>query len=131
MEAFSQALAAEDSLETESIDAPDSPLVSPGSRSLSRTASIRQIGRIRKVSAVSDFAPVHVKVKKRRKGQNAHVKRQEWLFLLVRWPLLVRDPGCSTYIAVSDSSIPLFPPDIDICVHKLGVLLLHRDTSMC
>ncbi|KAI0068836.1 patatin-domain-containing protein [Artomyces pyxidatus] len=44
--------------------------------------------RIRKVSALSDFAPVNVKVKKRKKGSNVHHKSQEWLFLLLRWPLL-------------------------------------------
>ncbi|KAI0053533.1 patatin-domain-containing protein [Auriscalpium vulgare] len=43
--------------------------------------------RIRKVSALSDFAPVNMKVKRRKKGSTAE-KRQEWLYLLVRWPLL-------------------------------------------
>lgn len=45
--------------------------------------------RIRKVSALSDFAPVNLKVKKRRKKERSHDKRRDWLFLLLRWPLLV------------------------------------------
>lgn len=61
--------------------------------------SMHSIGRapprIRKVSALSDFAPVNVRVKKRRKGAELHDKRQEWLFLLLRWPLLVRNERLS------------------------------------
>ncbi|PFH52754.1 hypothetical protein AMATHDRAFT_139236 [Amanita thiersii Skay4041] len=44
--------------------------------------------RIRKVSALSDFAPVNLKVKRRRKRGKDHEKRKDWLFLLLRWPLL-------------------------------------------
>ncbi|KZT66024.1 patatin-domain-containing protein [Daedalea quercina L-15889] len=44
--------------------------------------------RVRKISALSDFAPVNVKVKKRRKPSQTQHKRQEWLYILVRWPLL-------------------------------------------
>lgn len=43
--------------------------------------------RIRKVSALSDFAPVNLKVKRRRHRDKVQ-KKQDWLFLLVRWPLL-------------------------------------------
>jgi hypothetical protein len=44
--------------------------------------------RIRKVSAMSDFAPVNIKVNKRRKGTGSPQKKQEWLYILLRWPLL-------------------------------------------
>ncbi|EMD40725.1 hypothetical protein CERSUDRAFT_111304 [Gelatoporia subvermispora B] len=63
--------------------------------------------RIRKVSAMSDFAPINLRVKRqvsppgavhtgplstrqrRRKRTSApHQKRQEWLYIIVRWPLL-------------------------------------------
>jgi hypothetical protein len=44
--------------------------------------------RIRKVSALSDFAPVNLKVK-RRSRKKKHDKRNDYLFLLLRWPLLV------------------------------------------
>ncbi|TFK43500.1 acyl transferase/acyl hydrolase/lysophospholipase [Crucibulum laeve] len=43
--------------------------------------------RIRKVSALSDFAPVNLRVKRRKKKEK-HDKRHDWLFLLLRWPLL-------------------------------------------
>lgn len=47
--------------------------------------------RVRKVSALSDFAPVNQKVRKhRKKSANAKVntKGQEWMYLILRWPLL-------------------------------------------
>ncbi|KAF5388223.1 hypothetical protein D9615_000438 [Tricholomella constricta] len=44
--------------------------------------------RVRKVSALSDFAPVNLKVKRRRRKDRPHDKRSDWLFLLLRWPLL-------------------------------------------
>lgn len=44
--------------------------------------------RIRKVSAMSDFAPVNIKVNRRKKRTGQPHKRQEWLFILLRWPLL-------------------------------------------
>lgn len=44
--------------------------------------------RVQKVSALSDFAPVYLKVKRRRKGEKPAVLRQDWLFLILRWPLL-------------------------------------------
>ncbi|KAJ7276433.1 acyl transferase/acyl hydrolase/lysophospholipase [Mycena haematopus] len=60
---------------------PPSPVVS--------TSSIR----IRKVSALSDFAPVNLKVKKRKRKDKAHhgrgkAARHDWTFVLFRWPLL-------------------------------------------
>ncbi|KAL4075834.1 patatin-domain-containing protein [Scleroderma citrinum] len=45
--------------------------------------------RIQKVSALSDFAPVNLKVKRRRKKEKQTDRRQDWLFLLLRWPLLL------------------------------------------
>ncbi|KAF8558748.1 patatin-domain-containing protein [Imleria badia] len=50
---------------------------------------IPQSPRIRKVSALSDFAPINLKVKRKRKRERSPEHRQEWLFLLVRWPLLL------------------------------------------
>ncbi|KAI9574442.1 patatin-domain-containing protein [Boletus coccyginus] len=50
---------------------------------------VPQSPRIRKVSALSDFAPINLKVKRRRKRERSLEHRQEWLFLLVRWPLLL------------------------------------------
>ncbi|KAF9221996.1 patatin-domain-containing protein, partial [Gyrodon lividus] len=47
-----------------------------------------QSPRVRKVSALSDFAPVNLKVKRRRKGEESPDHKQDWLFLLLRWPLL-------------------------------------------
>ncbi|KIJ20048.1 hypothetical protein PAXINDRAFT_174571 [Paxillus involutus ATCC 200175] len=49
---------------------------------------IPQSPRVRKVSALSDFAPINLKVKRRRKGEKSPDHKQDWLFLLVRWPLL-------------------------------------------
>ncbi|KAG9317687.1 hypothetical protein JVU11DRAFT_1899 [Chiua virens] len=48
-----------------------------------------QSPRIRKISALSDFAPVNLKVKRRRKGERSPEHKQEWLFLVLRWPLLL------------------------------------------
>ncbi|KAH7887712.1 acyl transferase/acyl hydrolase/lysophospholipase [Phlebopus sp. FC_14] len=47
-----------------------------------------QSPRIRKVSALSDFAPINLKVKRRRKREDHSHRKQDWLFLVVRWPLL-------------------------------------------
>lgn len=44
--------------------------------------------RVQKVSALSDFAPVYLKVKRRRKGETSAALRQDWLFVILRWPLL-------------------------------------------
>ncbi|KAF7352764.1 Patatin-like phospholipase domain-containing protein [Mycena venus] len=61
--------------------APPSPVVSTTS------------SRVRKVSALSDFAPVNLKVKKRRRKDKAlhgrgKAPRHDWTFVLFRWPLL-------------------------------------------
>ena len=61
------------------------------------SASAPHLGsqRIRKVSALSDFAPVNLRVVKRRHGRGRRdvERRQEWLYILVRWPLLVSLSG--------------------------------------
>ncbi|KAK7695837.1 hypothetical protein QCA50_000475 [Cerrena zonata] len=44
--------------------------------------------RVRKVSALSDFAPVNLRVQRRKRASHIPDRRQEWLFILVRWPLL-------------------------------------------
>ncbi|KAH8118560.1 patatin-domain-containing protein [Phellopilus nigrolimitatus] len=99
IEAFAHALNAEYFVDNDYLD---SPRASPSTASLSSTHLnrphlLRQSSnvnggrspRIRKVSALSDFAPVNLRVKKRKKGTKQLEKRQEWLFVLVRWPLLI------------------------------------------
>ncbi|KAJ6515863.1 acyl transferase/acyl hydrolase/lysophospholipase [Mycena sanguinolenta] len=84
--AFAEALAADadfqdrDASKAADPSAPPSPVVSTTSST-----------RIRKVSALSDFAPVNLKVKKRkRKAYPGPRKsaRHDWTFVLFRWPLL-------------------------------------------
>ncbi|PCH41001.1 patatin-domain-containing protein [Wolfiporia cocos MD-104 SS10] len=79
MQAFAQAL------QTEDFDLNDQPHV-PSPIAPSGTPAPPE-RRVRKISALSDFAPVNLKVKKRKKSRPEH-KRQEWLYLIVRWPLL-------------------------------------------
>jgi len=67
------------------VDYPPSGSSIPGSPVVSQPSGT---ARIRKVSAMSDFAPVNIKVKRRRRGTGSHDKKQEWLFILLRWPLL-------------------------------------------
>ncbi|KZP33022.1 patatin-like phospholipase domain-containing protein [Athelia psychrophila] len=79
IQAFAKALQAEDIAD----DPSDLNLLSP-------TASAPQSPRVRKVSALSDFAPVNQRVRKRRKREKLpDGKRQDWLFVLLRWPLLI------------------------------------------
>ncbi|KAF8165314.1 patatin-like phospholipase domain-containing protein [Crassisporium funariophilum] len=78
MEAFAHALQLDDSYFDNHGD-PASPYI-PGTPASSAP-------RIRKVSALSDFAPVNLKVQRRRK-RTRNDKRHDWLFLLLRWPLL-------------------------------------------
>ncbi|KAJ7771403.1 patatin-domain-containing protein [Mycena maculata] len=58
---------------------PPSPVVQPSSR-------------VRKVSALSDFAPVNLKVKRRKRNKSYESRgkgpRHDWTFVLFRWPLL-------------------------------------------
>ncbi|KAI0320813.1 patatin-domain-containing protein [Amylostereum chailletii] len=85
IKAFQEALHADDNTIV------SDPLPSPTSNSRPSTPvphSRHGSTRIRKVSALSDFAPVNVKVKRRKKGSTATDKRRDWLFLTVRWPLL-------------------------------------------
>ncbi|KAA1466398.1 patatin-domain-containing protein [Dentipellis sp. KUC8613] len=84
MRAFEDALGADDNALI-----PDD-LASPGfiSRPGTPASSHHGSARIRKVSALSDFAPVNVRVKRRRKGDHTAERRQDWLYLIVRWPLL-------------------------------------------
>ncbi|KZW04014.1 patatin-domain-containing protein [Exidia glandulosa HHB12029] len=44
--------------------------------------------RVRKVSALSDFAPINTRVRRRRKGDRAGYRGREWGYHIVRWPLL-------------------------------------------
>ena len=108
IETFAHALQAEFFVENEYVDTPRSSSIflpngqpsgspaltplSPPPPSAHHTPSART-PRIRKISALSDFAPVNLRVKKRKKGAKHHTndRRQEWLFVLVRWPLLVRE----------------------------------------
>ncbi|PPQ94036.1 hypothetical protein CVT25_009884 [Psilocybe cyanescens] len=78
MEAFSHALQLDESYFDHQGDAA-SPQI-PGT-------PVSSSSRIRKVSALSDFAPVNLKVK-RRKKRGREDKRSDYLFLLLRWPLL-------------------------------------------
>lgn len=111
MKAFAQALSAEYFVDNEYHDGPPTygtpPTRSPGRsfsiahgsqspRTLRSPSSVVNgngngaAKRIRRISALSDFAPVNLRVRKRKKGASkGHEKKQEWMFVLVRWPLLV------------------------------------------
>lgn len=58
------------------------------SPSMHPSAPVPHSPRVQKVSALSDFAPVYLKVKRRRKGEKPTVLKQDWLFVILRWPLL-------------------------------------------
>ncbi|KIM67964.1 hypothetical protein SCLCIDRAFT_107258 [Scleroderma citrinum Foug A] len=60
-----------------------------GSPSTHPSTPVTHSPRVQKVSALSDFAPVNLKVKRRRKREKQTDRRQDWLFLLLRWPLLL------------------------------------------
>ncbi|KDQ64534.1 hypothetical protein JAAARDRAFT_28179 [Jaapia argillacea MUCL 33604] len=79
MQSFAEALASEDLVDTHQV-------ASPGSHSGALTPRGE---RVRKVSALSDFAPVNLKVSRRRRGDKVHERRPDWLFLILRWPLLL------------------------------------------
>uniref|UniRef100_A0A8H8CJY3 Patatin-like phospholipase domain-containing protein n=1 Tax=Psilocybe cubensis TaxID=181762 RepID=A0A8H8CJY3_PSICU len=78
MEAFCHALQLDESYFDHQGDA-TSPQI-PGT-------PVSNASRIRKVSALSDFAPVNLKVK-RRKKRGREDKRSDYLFIILRWPLL-------------------------------------------
>ncbi|KAJ3997000.1 acyl transferase/acyl hydrolase/lysophospholipase [Lentinula boryana] len=63
----------------------NSPLP-PGSPAISHHSSVR----VRKVSALSDFAPINLRVKRRKKkgASSSAGRKHDWTFLLLRWPLL-------------------------------------------
>jgi len=75
MKAFEEALVAD-------VSGPSQPGSPMSPQSIGTT-------RIRKVSAMSDFAPVNIKVNRRKRGTGLPQKKQEWLFILLRWPLLL------------------------------------------
>ncbi|KAI0796662.1 acyl transferase/acyl hydrolase/lysophospholipase [Abortiporus biennis] len=78
IQAFADALKADDNGPLDHLDGIASPI----------TPHAPTGHRVRKVSALSDFAPVNVRITKRRRPRTPD-KRQEWLFLIVRWPLLL------------------------------------------
>ncbi|KAH7914326.1 acyl transferase/acyl hydrolase/lysophospholipase [Hygrophoropsis aurantiaca] len=80
MEAFT------DALQTDELGMHDH--LGMASPSTHPSTPVPQSPRVRKVSALSDFAPVNLKVKRRRKGEKPGARRQDWLFVLLRWPLL-------------------------------------------
>lgn len=99
IQAFANALTADYFVDNDHLDSPRASTYSFSNLSVPATPGQRPVSgstRIRKVSALSDFAPVNLRVRKRKKGTGTgsrhHVekKQQEWLFVLVRWPLLVR-----------------------------------------
>ncbi|KAF8076432.1 patatin-domain-containing protein [Lyophyllum atratum] len=82
LQAFADALGADELLfDNQDMSSPNIP-GTPASPGLTPQP------RVRKVSAMSDFAPVNQRVKRRRKRFKPHDKRSDWLFLLLRWPLL-------------------------------------------
>ncbi|KAI9063236.1 patatin-domain-containing protein [Trametes sanguinea] len=84
MQQFAEALRADDSaLLSDFTDMPNSPVVGPQQLPNPPTGQ-----RVRKVSALSDFAPVNLKVKRRKRPPRPANKGREWLYLTLRWPLL-------------------------------------------
>ncbi|KAJ7095418.1 patatin-domain-containing protein [Mycena belliarum] len=81
----------------EALDADAEFLHERGTTDASATAPpspVAPTSRIRKVSALSDFAPVNLKVKRRKrkdKASHTHAKgpKHDWSFVLFRWPLLL------------------------------------------
>ncbi|KAL0949527.1 hypothetical protein HGRIS_009578 [Hohenbuehelia grisea] len=75
---FAAALQADDTIDQHvDASAPGTPCLSPQPYH----------HRVRKVAAMSDFAPINIRVRRRKKKDSTH-KRQDWLFILLRWPLL-------------------------------------------
>uniref|UniRef100_A0A0W0FJR1 Patatin-like phospholipase domain-containing protein n=1 Tax=Moniliophthora roreri TaxID=221103 RepID=A0A0W0FJR1_MONRR len=66
-------------------DLANSPGPVPQSPTLPPASSIR----VKKVSALSDFAPVNLRVKRKKKKERAHERRHDCMYLLLRWPLLL------------------------------------------
>ena len=100
----------------------------PGSPQLHRQASLLSVTkppRIRKVSALSDFAPVNLRVKRRRRGAKHHERRQDWLFVLLRWPLLVW-----IFTIELQYLLTFFILDVHISLHLFRVRNVHICTAM-
>ncbi|PVF96499.1 patatin-domain-containing protein [Serendipita vermifera] len=79
IESFAAALQADDEGSDAETSGPTSPIVPPTPKP----------GRVRKISALSDFAPIQTKVK--RSGKRRRIKtgtQREFIFQLARWPLL-------------------------------------------
>ncbi|KAI0677542.1 patatin-domain-containing protein [Trametes maxima] len=84
MQQFAEALRADDTvLLSDFTEVPNSPVVGP--QYLGNPPNGQ---RVRKVSALSDFAPVNLRVKRRKRPPRPEHKGREWLYLLLRWPLL-------------------------------------------
>ncbi|KAG2152274.1 patatin-domain-containing protein [Suillus cothurnatus] len=81
------------------------------------SSPVPQSPRVRKVSALSDFAPINLKVKRKRKGDKSTGRRQEWSFLVLRWPLLV---SINISLSVPLNIHPL--PVLDIWRGQKGLL---------
>ncbi|KAF7301676.1 Patatin-like phospholipase domain-containing protein [Mycena indigotica] len=47
-----------------------------------------EAGRVRKISALSDFAPVNLRVKRRKRKEHRKAAKHDWSFIIFRWPLL-------------------------------------------
>ncbi|KAG2088483.1 acyl transferase/acyl hydrolase/lysophospholipase [Suillus discolor] len=75
-----------DALQSDDLDGHDA--LSAASPHTVPSSPVPQSPRVRKVSALSDFAPINLKVKRKRKGDKSPGRRQEWSFLVLRWPLL-------------------------------------------
>ncbi|RPD67155.1 patatin-domain-containing protein [Lentinus tigrinus ALCF2SS1-7] len=85
MQQFAEALKTDDNalLSDFNTEVPNSPVVGPQQLAVPPYSQ-----RVRKVSALSDFAPVNLKVKKRKRPPRPAHKGREWLYLILRWPLL-------------------------------------------
>ncbi|KAF8655297.1 hypothetical protein AX16_003196 [Volvariella volvacea WC 439] len=81
IQAFADALQADDFVHE--------PLTDPAGSPTVPTTPLPPGSRIRKVSALSDFAPINLRVRRRSKREKKLPKKRDWSFLLLRWPLLV------------------------------------------
>ncbi|KAF9515224.1 hypothetical protein BS47DRAFT_1316199 [Hydnum rufescens UP504] len=89
IQAFARALSAPD----EDPNMPPSPEISratlgPRTSSHQHLSRLPQHDRVRKVSALSDFAPIHQRVTRRHESRKSRFT-QEPLYQLFRWPLLI------------------------------------------
>lgn len=81
-QAFAEALRADESVLEQQASEAQSPRPPP--------SPAPSANRVRKVSALSDFAPVNVRVsRRRRRREKVPGKRSDWLYLVLRWPLLI------------------------------------------